>query len=97
MTYLDIDLVTTQNDGNVFTNTLEVSVPIGNVLVSDTRSNVEHDDTTLALNVVTVTETTELLLTCSVPNVEADGTEVSVESKRVDLHTESGCLIQYRE
>jgi hypothetical protein len=65
-------------------------VPVGHVLVGDPAGNIEHDDTALALDVVTVTETTELLLAGSVPNVEADGTKVGVELKRVDLDTEGG-------
>lgn len=43
----------------------------------------------LTLNVVTVSQTTKLLLTSSVPTVEDDGTEVGVEVKGVDLDTES--------
>jgi hypothetical protein len=43
------------------------------------------------LNVVTIAETTELLLSCGVPDIEADGAEVGVEGERVDLDTESGC------
>ncbi len=46
-TDLDVHFVSTQNDGNVFTDPLQVSVPVGNVLVGDTRSDVEHDDTAL--------------------------------------------------
>ena len=65
-------------------------MPVGHVLVRDPGGYVEHDDTALALNVVTVTETTELLLAGSVPDVEADGTEVGGEGKRVDLDTECG-------
>lgn len=45
------------------------------------------------LDVVTVTESAELLLSSGVPNVEADGTEVGVEGERVDLDTKGG----YRE
>lgn len=41
------------------------------------------------LDVVTVTKSTELFLSCGIPNVEADGTKVGVESKRVNLDTES--------
>lgn len=48
-------------------------MPVGDVLVGDTRGNVEHDDTALSLDVVAVTETAELLLASGVPNVEADG------------------------
>ena len=66
-------------------------MPVRDVLVRDTRRHVEHDDTALALDVVTITETTELLLAGSVPDVEADGTKVGRERKRVNLDTESGC------
>jgi len=51
-------------------------VPVGDVLVCDTRGDVEHDNTALAVDVVAITETTELLLTCGVPDVELDGAEV---------------------
>ncbi len=51
-------------------------MPVGNILVSDTGGNIKHDDTTLAIDVVTVTETTELLLSSSVPDVEGNRTEV---------------------
>lgn len=51
-------------------------MPVGNVLVGDTGGNVEHDDTTLSVNVVSVTKTTELLLTSSVPDIELDLTQV---------------------
>ena len=52
------------------------TVPVGDVLVCDTRGDIEHDDTALAVDVVSITETTELLLTCGVPDVELDGAEV---------------------
>ena len=51
-------------------------MPVGNVLVGDAGRHVEHDDTALAVDVVTVTETTKLLLTSSVPDIELDLTEV---------------------
>ena len=65
-------------------------MPVGDVLVGDTGGNVEHDDTTLALDVVAIAETTEFLLSSGVPDVEADGTEVGGEGEGVDLDTESG-------
>ena len=52
------------------------TVPVGNVLVGDAGGNIEHDDTALAVNVVTITETTELLLAGGIPNIELDLTEV---------------------
>ena len=51
-------------------------MPVGNVLVGDTRGDIEHDDTALAVDVVAITETAELLLTGRVPDVEGDLTEV---------------------
>jgi hypothetical protein len=68
---LDIDLVSGEDDWNIFADTDEITMPVGHVLVGDARRHVEHDDGALALDVVTVTETTKLLLTCGVPNVEA--------------------------
>ena len=66
-------------------------MPVGDVLVGDTGSDIEHDDTALTLDVVTITETTELFLSSGIPNVEADSTEVSGERKRVNLNTKGGC------
>lgn len=51
-------------------------MPVGDVLVGDTGGNIEHDDTALAVDVVTVTEAAELLLAGSVPHIELDLTEV---------------------
>jgi len=54
-------------------------MPVGDILVGNTRGDVEHDDTALALDVVTITETTELFLTSSIPDVETDGAKVCGE------------------
>lgn len=51
-------------------------MPVGDVLVGDPGRNIEHDDTTLSVDVVAVSETTELFLTCGVPYIELDLTEV---------------------
>jgi hypothetical protein len=51
-------------------------VPVGDVLVRDTGGHVEHDDSALAVDVVSITQTTELLLASSVPHVELDLAEV---------------------
>lgn len=79
-TDLDVDLVSTKDDRDVLTDPLQISVPVRNVLVGDSGSDIKHDDTTLSLDVVTISETTEFLLSSGIPNVEADGTEVGVES-----------------
>lgn len=52
------------------------TVPVGDVLVGDTGGDIEHDDTALAVDIVTVTETTELLLTGGIPDIELDVAKV---------------------
>ncbi len=59
---LDIDLVATQHNRNVLADANKITMPVGNVLVSETRSHIEHDDGSLALNVIGITQTTKLLL-----------------------------------
>jgi hypothetical protein len=54
------------------------TVPVGNILVGDARSDVEHDDAALAVDVVTITETAKLLLTSGVPDIELDLTKVLI-------------------
>ena len=51
-------------------------MPVRDVLVGNARSHIEHDDTALTINVVAVSETTELLLTGSIPDIEADLSKV---------------------
>lgn len=53
-----------------------LTVPAGNILVSDSGGDIEHDDGALAVDVVTISETTKLLLTGSVPHGENDGSAV---------------------
>lgn len=54
------------------------TVPVGDVLVGDAGSHIEHDDTALAVDVVTITKTTELLLTSCVPDIELNLTVVLI-------------------
>jgi len=46
------DLVSAENDGDGLANTHDIPVPVGHVLVGHARSDVEHDDGTVALNVI---------------------------------------------
>jgi len=89
MTHLDINFVSAQHDGDVFTNALEIAMPIGDIFVGDSRGYIKHDDTTLALNVITITETTKFLLTSGIPHVKADGTKVGGECEGMNFDTES--------
>jgi hypothetical protein len=59
------------------------TVPVGNVLVSDTRCHVEHDNTALAVDVVSITKTTKLLLTSSVPDIELDRPQVLYHVRQI--------------
>ena len=95
-TNLDVNLVATKNDRDAFADTLQVAVPVGNILVGDAGGDVEHDDTTLTLDVVAVTETSKLLLTSGIPNVEADGAKVGCKLEGVDLDTKSGYRARVR-
>ena len=47
-------------------------MPVGDVLVGNAGSNVKHDDAALTVDVVAISETTELLLTGGVPDIEGD-------------------------
>jgi hypothetical protein len=57
-----------------------LTVPVGNVLVGDTGGHIEHDDTALSVDIVSISQTTELLLTSSVPHIELDCAEVLFQS-----------------
>lgn len=59
-----------------------LTVPVGNVLVGDARSHIEHDDTTLAVDIVSIPQTTELLLASGIPHVKLDCTQVLRGSAR---------------
>ena len=93
LTLLDIDLVTTEDDGDVFANTDKITVPVGNVLVGDTGGDVKHDDAALTVNVVAVAEAAELLLTSGIPDLELDLTKVGEETKGMDLDTLGGNVL----
>ena len=51
-------------------------MPVGHVLVCDTGRDIEHDDTALSVNVVSVTEASKLLLSSCVPDIELDLAQV---------------------
>jgi hypothetical protein len=51
-------------------------VPVGDVLVGDSGGDIEHDDAALAVDVVSVTKTSKLLLSCGVPDIELNVAQV---------------------
>lgn len=44
----DVNLVATQDNGNVLTHADQVTMPVGHVLIGDSRGDVKHDDSTLS-------------------------------------------------
>ena len=54
-------------------------MPIRNVLVGNARGNIEHDDTALAIDIITVSQTAEFLLAGSVPDIELNWAVVLFE------------------
>jgi hypothetical protein len=46
------------------------------LLVGDTGSDIEHDDAALAVDIVTVTKTSELFLSSSIPDIELDVAQI---------------------
>jgi len=93
LTILDIDLVAAKHHGDLLADTDKITVPVGNVLVSYTRGNIEHDDGALTLNVVAITKATKALLAGSIPHIEADLTAGGGESQRVNDDTNGGKIL----
>lgn len=89
-THLNIYFVTAQNYWDVLADALEIAMPVGHVLVRDSRGHVKHNDTTLALDVVSISQPAKLFLASCIPHVEADGAEVGVEGQWVYFDSESG-------
>lgn len=44
----NVHLVAAEDDGNVLTDTDQVTMPVGYVLIGDSRGDVKHDDGTLS-------------------------------------------------
>lgn len=53
-----------------------LTVPVGYVLVGDSRRHVEHDDAALSINVISISQATELLLAGCVPYIELNLAQV---------------------
>jgi len=66
----DVDFISTEDDWDVFAHALQVTMPIGDIFVRYAGRDIEHDDATLSLDVITIPKTTKFLLASSVPNVK---------------------------
>ena len=47
---LGIDFVTNKDDRNIFTDSSQILVPLRNVLVGDSSSDIEHHDSSMSAN-----------------------------------------------
>jgi hypothetical protein len=88
--HLYINLVPAQHNRNGLAHALEVAMPVGDVLIGDSRRHIEHDDPTLSLDIIPIAQTTKLFLAGRVPDVETDRAKVGCELERVDLDAEGG-------
>ncbi len=93
LSVLDINLVSDQNNWNVLANSDDVSVPVRDILVCNSAGHVKHNDGALTLDVITVSQSTELLLSGSIPDIEADLTAVRVELQRVNFDSQCGDIL----
>lgn len=92
----DVDLVSAKNDRNVLAYSGQVAMPVRYVLVGDTSGNIEHNDGTLSLDIISVTKATELLLSSGIPHVETNLSAVGVEDKWVDFDTKSSNILLFK-
>lgn len=91
----DFDFVADENNGDVLANASQVTMPVGNVFVRDTRSDIKHDDSALPLDVVPVAKPTELLLSRGIPYIEFDRTTVGVEKEWVHFNPKRGDIFLF--
>ena len=91
LSVLDVDFVTAQHNRYVLAHSDQIFVPRRHVFVCDARGHVEHDDGALALNIVAISKTAELLLASRIPHVEGNWATVCRESERMNLNAKS-CL-----
>ena len=70
-------------------------MPVGDVLISNAGGDVEHDDAAQAVDIVSITKTSELLLSCSIPDIELDVAQVLQVCQSLVPLVESWIVIPY--
>lgn len=73
-----------------------LTMPVGNILVGDPGGDVKHNDTTFAVDVVTISQSSEFLLTGSIPNIKLELTEVGEETERATRTCQSPAGLELR-
>ena len=95
LSILHVHLVATQYYGYTITHMLQITMPDGYIIIRHSGRDIKHDDGTLGLDVVAVSESSKLLLAGSVPHVESDWSPGRVEDQRVNLNTNGSCVDVY--
>lgn len=84
LSVLDVCLVSDQTNGGVGTHLVEIHIPFLDVSIGVSVAEIEHDDSTMGVNVIALSEVSELFLASGVPDVEPDlsvsGAEVYVSN-----------------
>lgn len=75
-----INFVSDEDDGNVVTDSSQILIPLGDILVGDSSGDVEHQDRGIGTDVVSFSEATQLFLSGSIPKTKLNGSMISVES-----------------
>lgn len=93
LTIFNVDLVAAHHDRDVLAHSHQITMPVRHIFVCDTRCDVKHDDGTLALNVIAVTQTAKFLLAGRVPDVESNGAPICVEHERMHFDAQRGHVL----
>ena len=67
---LHVDFITNEADWYVLADSDKIFVPFRNILISDARANIEHDNAAMAANVIPITKSSQFFLAGCVPNIE---------------------------
>ena len=90
LTVSHVHFIPAQHNRNVFAHARDVSVPRRHVLIRRSRRHVEHDNRALAVNVISISQPAEFLLTGSIPAIESNRPAVGVKIERVHRHANRG-------
>jgi hypothetical protein len=52
LSVLRVNLVTNENDRNIFADSSQILVPLGNILISDSCSDIEHHNSAMCSNTI---------------------------------------------
>ena len=85
--------VADKNDGDVVADPCEVFVPFGDIFVGDPGGDIEHEDGCIGSDVVAFPQSSQLFLTCGVPEGESDGSVVGVEGDGADFYSLGGDVL----